>query len=138
MATRIPTAAQDAACDGVVDLVDVGAGTSGLLRIYSGTQPASANSAASGILLAEVELEKPAFTASSSGVATLLGTPLSTTGAAAGTAGWFRIVNADGDTVLDGACGLSGSGAELILNTLTISIGVNVEITSGTVTMPAT
>jgi len=136
MATRISTAAQDAACDGVVDLVDGGTGA-GLLRIYSGTQPASVGTAPSGDLLAEVELEDPAFSGSSAGVATLLGTPLQTTGLAAGTAGWFRITDSDETGVLDGACSLSGGGGELILNTLTISVGVTVEITAGTITMPS-
>lgn len=138
MATRLPTATRTAACDAVVDLTDGGSTEpAGLLRVYSGTQPATANDAASGNLLAEVELDNPAFSAASAGVATLLGTPLATTGIAAGTAGWFRVVDRDEDTVLDGAASLSGGGGELILTTLTISIGVAVEITSGTVTVPA-
>ncbi|MFI7125980.1 hypothetical protein ACIBQ1_09820 [Nonomuraea sp. NPDC050153] len=136
MATRIPTASRNAACDAIVDKIDVGStNPQGRLRIYSGSQPASANDAASGTLLAEVNLANPAFSAASTGVATLLGTPLSTTGVAAGTAGWFRIIDRNEATVVDGSAGTSGT--ELILNTATISIGVSVQITSGTVTMPA-
>ncbi|MEV4287369.1 hypothetical protein AB0K40_17835 [Nonomuraea bangladeshensis] len=135
MATRIPTAVRNAACDAVVDRVDTGSGTAqGRLRIYSGSQPATANDAPSGTMLAEVSLANPAFSASSAGQATLLGTPLSATGAAAGTAGWFRIVDRDGGTVMDGSAGTSGT--QLILNTTTISIGATVQITAGTITMP--
>ncbi|MCK2219709.1 hypothetical protein MF672_038830 [Actinomadura sp. ATCC 31491] len=136
MATRIPDAVRNAAADAVVDRIDTGStNAQGRLRIYTGTQPASANTAPSGTLLAEVSLANPAFSASSAGVATLLGTPLSTTGVAAGTAGWFRIVDRDANTVLDGSAGTSGT--ELILNTTTISIGATVQITAGTITMPA-
>ncbi|GAA3251614.1 hypothetical protein [Nonomuraea helvata] len=135
MVTRIPDGVRSAACDAVVDRVDVGTtNPAGRLRIYSGSQPASANSAATGTLLAEVPLALPAFTAASNGVATLLGVPLTTDGLAAGTAGWFRIVDRDGGTVLDGSAGTSGT--QLILNTATISPGVTVQINSGTITMP--
>ena len=79
MATRLPTAARNAACDAVVDLLDAGAGA-GTIKIYTGSQPASANDAASGTLLATITLSDPAFGAASTGVATMAGTPLSGTG----------------------------------------------------------
>jgi hypothetical protein len=134
MATRIPTAARNAACDAVVDLADAGAGAA-TIEIRTGSQPASANDTATGTLLATVTCADPAFGSASSGVATLAGTPLSTTGVAAGTAGWFRMKDSAGNTVMDGSVGTSG--AELNLNTTTISVGVTVQVTSGTVTMPA-
>ncbi|NUW45557.1 hypothetical protein [Nonomuraea rhodomycinica] len=134
MALRIPTAARNAAIDAVVDLLDAGAGAA-TIEVRTGSQPATANDAATGTVLATFTLADPAFGSASSGVATLASTPRSTTGVAAGTAGWFRAKDSNGNTVFDGAVGTSG--AELNLNTLTISVGVNVEITSGTMTMPA-
>ncbi|MDX3100456.1 hypothetical protein [Nonomuraea angiospora] len=135
MVTRIPDGVRSAACDAVVDRVDVGTtNAAGRLRVYSGAQPASANNAPTGTLLAEVPLALPAFTAASNGVATLLGVPLSASGLAAGTAGWFRIVDRDAATVIDGSAGTAGT--QLILNTATISPGVTVQINSGTITMP--
>ncbi len=136
MATRLPTAARNAASDAVVDLLDAGSGA-GTLKIYTGSQPASANDAASGTLLATVTLGDPAFGAASTGVATLAGTPLSGTGVAAGTAGWARLADSTGATVLDGSVTATGGGGQIELATTTISIGVTVQITSGTVTMPA-
>ena len=132
MATRLPTNVQNAACDAVVDLVDAGP-SFGTIDIRSGGQPASANNAATGTLLATFTLPDPAFGAAAAGVATLDNSPvISTTGLAAGTAGWFRMMDSTGATVLDGLV-----GAELTLNTTTISIGVTIEVVSGTVTMPA-
>lgn len=142
MAVRLPTTSRNTLADALVDRVDVGAtNPQGRLRIYSGAQPASANSAPSGDLLAEVSLQNPAFGPASSGVATLLGVPISALGlpaAGAGVpAGWFRLVDRGTNTVLDGSVGLSGSGAQLIVNTTTISENVTFEILSGTVTQPS-
>jgi len=135
MATRIPTAARNAAANAVVLLADAGP-AAGTIQIRSGAQPATANDAATGTLLATLTMSDPAFAAAVAGVSTLDTTPvLTTTGVAAGTAGWFRMLDSNGLTVMDGA--VSTAGAELNLNTTTISVGVTVEITAGTVTMPA-
>lgn len=137
MATRIATSARNAAADAVAALIDADVGA-GALVIRTGGQPASANDAPTGTILATFALADPATTAAVLGVATFDTTPvLSTTGVAAGTAGWFRITDNSGDTVLDGAVTVTGGGGELELNTTTISIGVTVEITAGTLTMPA-
>jgi hypothetical protein len=136
MATRLATATRNAACDGVVDLLDAGSGA-GTLKLYTGSQPASAGDAPSGTLLATITLSDPAFGAAASGVATLAGTPLSGTGVAAGTAGWARLADSAGNTVFDGAVTATGGGGQVELATTTISVGVTVQITSGTVTMPA-
>ncbi|WP_188188034.1 hypothetical protein [Nonomuraea sp. SYSU D8015] len=134
MAFRIPTAVRNAACDAIVDALDAGAGAA-TIEVRSGSQPASANDAAGGTVLATFTLADPAFGAAANGVANLASTPRSTTGSAAGTAGWFRAKDSSGNTVFDGSVGTSG--ADMNLNTLTISVGVTVELTSGTVTMPA-
>lgn len=136
MATRLATATRNAACDAVVDLLD-GGPAAGTIKIYTGSQPATANDAVTGTLLATITLADPAFGASASGVATLAGTPLSATGVAAGTAGWARLADSTGATVMDGSVTATGGGGQIELATTTISVGVTVQITSGTVTMPA-
>jgi hypothetical protein len=135
VATRISTAAQNAAANAITALVDAGP-AAGTVQVRTGAQPASANDPATGTLLATFTLEDPAFGAAVAGVATLDATPiLTTTGVAAGTAGWFRMLDSTGAVVLDGAVGTVGQ--QLNLNTTSISIGLTVEITSGTLTMPA-
>lgn len=136
MATRLATATRNATCDAAVDLLDAGP-AAGTIKLYTGAQPASANDAATGTLLATITLSDPAFGAASTGVATLAGTPLSGTGVAAGTAGWARLADSTGATVLDGSVTATGGGGQVELSTTTISVGVTVQITSGTVTMPA-
>lgn len=140
MAMTISTAARTGAADTVVDLCDGGTPPA-VLRIYGGTRPAGPGTTTAETVLASVTLANPAFGAASSGVATLTD-PGAVTGAAAGTATWFRIVTggtaAGGAGVIDGSVTATGGGGDLELNTTTISVGVNVDITAGgTVTMPA-
>lgn len=135
MATRIPTASRNAAADAVVDRLDAGA-AAGTVEIRTGAQPASANDAATGTVLATFTLADPAFGAAASGVATASAIA-AVVGAAAGDAGWFRAYDSDSNTVIDGSVTATGGGGQLELNTVTISVGVDVEITAWTVTMPA-
>lgn len=137
MATRLPTATQNAMCDAAVDRLDAGSGA-GTIDVRTGSQPASANDAATGTLLATFTLNDPAFGAASTGVATIDSDPtLTTTGLAAGTAGWFRAKDSDGNTALDGEVTATGNGGQITMNTTTVSVGLDLEITGGTVTMPA-
>lgn len=138
MATRLPTASRNAAADAVVDLVDGGAGA-GKLRIYSGAQPASANSAPVGTLLAEFTLSDPAFGGAATGVADIDVTPaLSVAASAAGTAQSFRIVDSNDATVVDGAVTATGGGGELTLDNTSIASGQTVNVTALSYTVPAT
>lgn len=137
MAVRLPTASRNAAADSIVDRLDAGSGA-GTVEIRTGAQPASANDAASGTLLATFTLADPAFGAAASGTATADVDPVpSATGVAAGTAGWFRAKDSDGNTVLDGSVTATGGGGDLTMSTTTVSVGLTVNLTGFTVTMPA-
>lgn len=134
MTLRLSNLARTASVAAIAGLLDADAGP-GTIKVYSGAQPANPDTAPSGTLLATFTLADPAFAAGAAGVQNIDATPvLSTTGVAAGTAGWFRAADQSGDAVFDGACGTSG--AELNLNTTTISVGLTVEITGGTITQP--
>jgi hypothetical protein len=141
MPVRVNDAARNAAVDAVVAELDSGTATGAFLRIYSGAQPATPATAPSGTLLAEFELSDPSFAAASGGSAALDVSPaLTDVGLAAATAGWARFLTGDeqagsGLGVVDGAVGTSGEMVNL--NTTTISVGVNVEVTSGTISLPA-
>jgi len=142
MAARLPNASQQASADAVVDRIDLGTGTAaGKLRIYSGTQPADADSAPVGTLLVEIDLANPAYgSANTSGTAALASTPRTGTGAAAGNAASFRVINRDGATVFDGAVRATAdtdNGEELVLDNKNIAVGQTVNITSLNYTQPA-
>ena len=120
-------AAANAAANAMAALCD-----GGTLRIYSGTQPASAGTAASGTLLAELTLGNPAFGSASNGVATANSITGDTSADATGTAGWFRVRNSSGTAVFDGEVGTSGS--DLNLSSTSIQSGAEVSVTSLTIT----
>lgn len=137
MTIRLPIATRNAAANTVAGLVDAGAG-SGLIRIYTGAQPASADLAPTGTLLATFTVNDPSFGAAVAGTATLDVTPaLSTLGVGAGDAGWFRILDSTGATVLDGSVTATGGGGDLIMSTITVSVGLTLQLAAGTITMPA-
>jgi hypothetical protein len=113
----------------------------GFLVIYTGTQPADANQALTGTLLATLPLSATAFgapTASGSTgsriVTATANTITSATAGNSGTAGYFALLKADGTTV--NAMGSVGTGgADLNLNSLSISSGANVSCSAFTITM---
>lgn len=99
-----------------------------ILRIYDGTQPANANTAiTTQNKLAELTLPTPGGT-QSNGVITV-GTIAAVAALLTGTATWFRLLEADGVTVLcDGSVGTSG--ANLNLNSVAIQQNAQVQVTS--------
>ena len=135
MTIKISNAARDAGIKAVTDLVDGGA-AAGKIRIYSGSQPAGPDTAIGAqVLLAEFATSDPAFVTGTTGQRTVASPPKTTTGVAAGTAAWFRILDSNNVAVVDGSVGTSGT--DLIINTTTISVGLNLSLTSGALTLPA-
>jgi len=82
----------------------------GWIKFYTGTQPATADTALSGqTLLAEPRFGSPAFAPASSGIILANAITADPDAAATGTATWFRMYKSDGTTaVLDGSIGTSG------------------------------
>lgn len=111
-----------------LDAITTAVGNAGKLRIYDGVRPATGGSATT--LLAEFTLGSP-FSAAAAAGSMSPTLPSDTTGVAAGTATWFRIVTSANAFVIDGSVGTSG--ADCNLNTTTISIGVDVAITGFTI-----
>jgi hypothetical protein len=107
------------------------AGTGALIKLYTGTQPANANTGLSGNTLLVTLTIAGSFGTDSNGTLTF-NTVSNGTAVAAGTATFFRIYKSDGTTVvMDGSVGTSS--ANLVLNTTTIAINDTVAITSGTI-----
>lgn len=106
----------------------------GYIRIYTGTQPSTADTALSGnTLLAELRFGSTAFGASSSGVSTANSITADSSADATGTAAWFRALKSDGSTVVfDGSVGTSS--ADMVLNSVAISSGAAVSVTAFTYT----
>jgi hypothetical protein len=131
MAYRLSTAARNAACDAVVDLLDPsGPGT---IRIRTGTQPTNVGDADTGTLLGTLTFSATAFGSASTGVATANTITSDTSADNSGTAGHFRMYMNSG-IHSDGTCG-QGSG-DLSFDNSTIVAGGVIAISSMTITVP--
>jgi hypothetical protein len=132
MTLTLSTALRTTLADAILAAFD--SGTAATIQIRSGTRPAGPGTTASGTLLATVALGDPSFT-ESGGVLTIVD-PDAVTGAADGTATWARLLN-DSTAVLDFQVTATGGGGDITLSTTTISTGLSVDITGGTITVPA-
>lgn len=109
----------------MLDEITVGAGASALLRIYSGSRPATGG--ATTTLLAELTCNVTFAPAAASGVLTLNAITQDASANATGTATWFRIVKSDGVThVMDGDVGTSGSDLNLVTTSIVATQPVSV------------
>jgi hypothetical protein len=125
----------------------------GVIEIYTGTQPATADAAVTGTLLGTVTLASGAFTpgsptngltfaAASAGAISKSGV-WSFNGVAVGTAGWFRLKGnaTDAGAIstalprLDGS--IAASGADMNLSNISITVGAPTTVDTFTFTIPA-
>jgi hypothetical protein len=126
----------------------------GIVYVYSGTQPATADAAVTGTLLLKATVSSGAFSfgnatngldfdAAATGVLTkAVAEVWSGVGLAAGTAGWFRFMgNATDDlgitTTLPRIDGrIATSGAEMTMSNLNVVVGATSTIDSLTISWP--
>lgn len=126
MAVTISTASRNAAADGVVDLVDGGAGAGKVIFETSGAAE-----------VATLAMSDPAFGAASTGVATANAIS-DDTSATGGTTTQFSMQDSDSVEILTGSVTATSGGGDIELTSTIIGVGDTVSITSLTVTMPAT
>lgn len=113
------------------------AGASAILKIYSGTQPATGG--AETTVLAQLTCNATFAAAASAGVLTLNAVTSDSSANASGTATWFRIYQSDGTThVLDGDVSTTAAGTgDLQLDDTAIVLGGTVALGGpNTVTAP--
>lgn len=125
MTVTLTTTARNAACDAIVDLIEVGStDANGDLVIRT----------AGDVEVATLAFSNPAFGNSATGVATASAIS-DDTNATGGTAANFIFQDRDNTEVLEGSVGTSGE--DLNLSSVSIGAGDTVSVTSFTVTMPA-
>lgn len=116
----------------MLDTITTAIGSTGKLRIYDGSRPASGGTATT--LLAEIPFANPAGSGASSGVLTFT-VPISDSSAnASGTATWARVVDGSSTFVADMDVSDTAGSGELKLITTTIVATQPVQISSFTIT----
>jgi len=131
MALTLSAAAVSAMADALGALLN-----GGKVRLYSGTRPATADTAVTTqILLAAPTFANPAFAAAVAGVITANPVVDESDVPATGTAIWFRAVTSGGASVCDGTVGMSA--ADCILSSTSIVQHGVVTVTSCVLTIPS-
>jgi hypothetical protein len=113
-----------------LDQITSQVGASGLLRIYSGTRPATGGTETT--VLAELTFSATFAPAASAGVLTANAITQDSSANATGTATWFRVLTSGAAARIDGDVGTSGS--DLNLNSTSITLGGTVAVTSFVIT----
>lgn len=118
-----------------LDAFESAIGTSAVLKIRSGSVPASCATADSGTVLVTMNLPSDWMAAASSGSKAKSGTWEDTSADATGTAAHFRIYASDGTTChMQGTVTATGGGGDMTLDNTSIASGQTVTITSFAIT----
>jgi len=113
-----------------LDEVDAAIGSSGKLRIYSGTQPTDPDTAlATGnTLLADLALSTTGFGAAASGTLTANSITSDTSADATGTAAWGSLLTSANVRIADFSVGTTGT--DMIIDNTSITAGQTVSCSS--------
>lgn len=133
----MPVQWSDAVRNAILDTWEATIGTSALLQIRTGAQPANCAAADTGTLLAEFALAADWAAAAASGSKAFSGLPVSIAAVAAGTAGHYRIKNSAGTVTHEqGDITATGGGGDITIDNTSIANGQTVRITAFTKTAP--
>ena len=131
MAVQLSTTVRNARLDAIESTI----GTSAILKIRTGAQPATCATADSGTVLATLTLPSGWMAAASSGSKAKSGTWQDTSADATGTAAHFRIYDSGGTTChLQGTVTATGGGGDMTVDNTSFASGQSFTINSFTLT----
>jgi hypothetical protein len=117
-----------------LDVLESTIGASPILRILTGSPPATPATAQTGTILAEITLPSNWMADASGGVKNMTGSWNGTAGNT-GTAGYFRILNSAGTVVhIQGTAAVSG--ADMILDSASFATGQAFAVLTFSITAP--
>ena len=128
---EITIAARNAAGAALTVLLNTGS-----IQIRTGTSP-GVDSAATGTLLGTLPLSATAFGTWAAGSATANSITQDASADATGTAGYFRALDSGSGAVIDGTITVTSGGGDLELNSISITSGGTIDITSWVINHPA-
>lgn len=122
----------------LLDQLETTLGQTEVLKIFNGAAPANCAAADSGTKLVEFDLAGSGdWGAASGGTKTLSGLTLSTTAAASGTMGYFRLYASGAATChMQGTVTATGAGGDLTYDNPIVVSGQAIQLTGFTLTAP--
>jgi hypothetical protein len=129
MAVQLSTSVRN----GMLDSIETTVGTSAVLKIKTGAQPANCAAADSGTVLATLSLPSDYMAAAASGAKAKSGTWADASADASGTAAHWRLYASDGTTChAQGTVTVTGGGGDLTLDSTSITAGQVITVTTFT------
>jgi len=121
----------------ILDAIETTIGTGAILKIRTGSQPATCATADSGTVLASLTLPSDYLSAASGGTKAKTGTWSDASADATGTAAHARLYASDGSTCgWQGSVTVTGGGGDLTLDSVSITAAQIVTVTGWTWTAP--
>lgn len=118
-----------------LDAIETAIGTSAVMKIRTGAQPANVAAADAGTILATLTLPADWLAAAAAGAKAKSGTWQDAAADAAGTAAHFRVYASDGTTAhMQGSVTATGGGGDLTLDNVVVAVGQVVTITNFVIT----
>lgn len=131
MALQLSVAVRNA----MLDAIETAVGTSPIMRIRTGSVPATPATADSGTVLATLTLPSDWMAAASGGTKALSGTWQDTSADATGTAAHFRIYDSTGTTChAQGTITATGGGGDMTVDNTSFASGQAFTVTTFTLT----
>lgn len=119
----------------MLDTIESTIGTSAVLKIRTGAQPANCAAEDTGTVLATLTLPSDWMAAANAGSKALSGTWQDTSADATGTAAHFRVYASDGTTChMQGSVTATGAGGDMTLDNTSVAAGQSITISSFTLT----
>lgn len=127
MAVQLSVAVRNAR----LDAIETAIGTTPIMRIRTGAQPANCGASRSGTVLATLNLPSDWMLAAASGSKALSGTWSDSSADAAGTAGHFEIMDSAGTTChLQGNVTATGGGGDMTVDNVVFASGQSFTVTA--------
>ena len=118
-----------------LDAVETATGATAVLKIRTGTVPATVATADAGTVLATLTLPSDWMAAASAGAKAKAGTWEDTSADAAGTAAHFRLYASDGTTAhIQGTVTATGGGGDMTVDNVVFALAQAFTVTSFTLT----
>lgn len=119
----------------MLDTIESTVGTSAVLKIRTGAQPANCAAEDTGTVLATLTLPSDWMAAANAGSKALSGTWQDASADATGTAAHFRVYASDGTTChMQGSVTATGAGGDMTLDNTSVAAGQSITISSFTLT----
>lgn len=133
MTIQLSTSVRNAMLDAIESTI----GTSAVVKLKTGAQPATCATADSGTVVATISLASDWMAAASSGSKAFSSTPLTDSSADnAGTLGHYRVYASDGTTChMQGSITATGGGGDMTVDNTSVTAGQSVSITSWSINM---